>query len=95
MKDKLKKFVGSHTFVMILFGLFYGMTAISPDLLKNPTVFGNYIGFIILNVLMQEVEKHDADREWQNKIDNLQKQIDLLRKELKNHKNYTNSGHNS
>lgn len=76
----LKQIFGSHAFVMLLFGLFYGMTAISPDILKNPTVFSNYIGFIILNVFIQEVEKRDSDRKWENKIDNLQKQIDRLQK---------------
>lgn len=75
----LKRVIGSHTFVMILLGLFYGMTAISPDILKNPTVFCNYIIFIIFNVIVQETEKRDSDREWQNKIDNLQNQIDKLK----------------
>lgn len=68
---------------MILFGIFYGITAISPDILRNPTVFGNYIGFILLNVVIQEIEKRDSDREWQNKIDNLQRQIDRLKKAIK------------
>lgn len=68
---------------MILFSIFYGITAISPDILRNPTVFGNYIGFILLNVVIQEIEKRDSDREWQNKIDNLQRQIDRLKKGIK------------
>lgn len=68
---------------MILFGIFYGITAISPDILRNPTVFGNYIGFILLNVVIQEIGKRDSDREWQNKIDNLQRQIDRLKKGIK------------
>ena len=76
----IKRIIGSHTFEMILFGLFYGMTAISPDILKDPMVFGNYIGFIILNVFIQESEKQHADREYQNKIDSLQQQIDKLKK---------------
>lgn len=79
----LKQILGSHAFVMLLFGLFYGMTAISPDILKNPVVFCNYIGFIILNVFIQEIEKRDSDREWQNEIDNLQRQIDRLQKGTK------------
>lgn len=79
----IKRIFGSHAFVMILFGFFYGMTAISPDILKNPTIFCNYIGFIILNVFIQEIEKRDSDREWQNKIDDLQRQIDILKKGTK------------
>lgn len=80
---KIKQILGSHIFGMILFGIFYGITAISPDILRNPTVFGNYIGFILLNVVIQEIEKRDSDREWQNKIDNLQRQIDRLKKAIK------------
>lgn len=79
----LKQILGSHIFGMILFSIFYGITAISPDILRNPTVFGNYIGFILLNVVIQEIEKRDSDREWQNKIDNLQRQIDRLKKRIK------------
>lgn len=75
----IKKIIGSHAFVMILIALLYGMTAISPDILKNPTVFCDYIIFIIFNVIIQETEKRDSDREWQNKIDNLQNQIDKLK----------------
>lgn len=75
----IKKIIGSHAFVMTLIVLLYGMTAISPDILKKPTVFCNYIIFIIFNVIVQETEKRDSDREWQNKIDNLQKQIDKLK----------------
>lgn len=90
----LRKILGSRIFGMILFSIFYGITAISPDVLKNPIVFGNYIGFIVLNVVIQEMEKYDSDRECQNKIDDLQKQIDRLKKELNNYENNINSGHN-
>lgn len=75
----IKKIIGSHAFVMTLIALLYGMTAISPDILKNPTVFCNYIVFIIFNVIIQETEKRDSDIKWQNKIDNLQNQIDKLK----------------
>jgi len=76
----LKEILGSHVFEMILFGIFYGITAVSPDMLKNPMIFYNYIGFIILNAIIQEMEKRDSDKEFQNRIDNLQRQIDELKK---------------
>ena len=89
----IKRIFSSHAFVMFLFGFLYGMTAISPDILKNPTVFCNYIGFIALNVWIQEIEKRDSEREWQNKIDNLQRQINNLKRGLTNYENNTCSGH--
>lgn len=82
-----KKIIGSHAFVMLIFGLFYGITAIAPDLLDNPIVFGNYIGFIILNVVIQEFESKVNESIWQGKIDDLQRQIDTIRKGNKNHEN--------
>ena len=64
---------------MLLFGFFYGMTAIHPDILKDPKIFCNYIIFIIFNVYIQETEKRDFNRELKHTIDNLQKQIDKLK----------------
>jgi len=74
------KVLGSHIFLMLMLALLYGITAISPDIWKNPIVFGNYIGFIIINVIIQEAESRETDKKYQAKIDDLQKQIDELKK---------------
>lgn len=85
MLKLIKKFLGSHFFVMLLIGLLYGLTAVSPEILTNPIIFGNYLIFILLNTYISESEKRDNDREYQSKIDNLQRQIDMLVKQS-NHK---------
>ena len=65
---------------MVKLALLYGITAISLDIWKNPIVFVNYIGFIIINVIIQEAESRETDKKYQAKIDDLQKQIDELKK---------------
>lgn len=77
----IKKILFSNLFFMLAFGLFYGITAISPNLLTNLIVFVNYIVFIIISIVLQYIN----DKNTQNKINNLQKQIDELRKELNNY----------
>lgn len=72
----IKKILGSHLFLIIIFSLIYGITAISPNIQNDAQIFCNYIGFIILNALFQELEKRDCN----NKIDKLQEQIDKLTK---------------
>lgn len=73
------KILGSHFFIMLLIAVLYGLTAISPDIMKNPVIFMNYMCFICLNVYISETEKEADERRTNDKIDNLQKQIDELK----------------
>lgn len=75
----IKRIIGSHLFVMTIYGMLQGITAIAPDILTNPVVLCNYFGFIFFNAFIQDVEKKDTEKEWQTKIDKLQKQIDKIK----------------
>lgn len=79
-----RKFLGSRLFLAILFGLFMGITAISPDILTNPTVFGNYIGFILLNAFMNDFEVQIQQKEYEHDKKMMQMEFDIKIKDLQN-----------
>ena len=79
LKLYFKKILGSKIFFSTLFALLYGITAISPDILKNPIVFCNYIGFIVLNCFIQERDSYLQNQEFKNEIYKLQNEIDKLK----------------
>ena len=65
---------------MCIFNLAWGITAIAPDIHNDVHVFNNYIGFIIGNVILQEIESYKQ----KDRIDCLQEQINNLKEQLRN-----------
>lgn len=67
----------------ICFNIILGIVAIYPGTARNYRAFFCYLGFIILNIIMQYYHERDNRLETQEQITLMQKKIESLEQDIK------------